>query len=63
MADGKRLKLCSVAMVVLVGIAELNDADRKALKATKDLLNNFSFGTIRIRIADGDLEQLCSLFR
>lgn len=63
MADGKRLKLCSVAMAVSVGIAKLNDAGRKTLKATKDLLNDLSLGTIRIYIADRDLEQLCSLFR
>ena len=62
-ADGKGLKLCSVAMTVPIGITKLNDAGRKTLKTTKDLLNDLSFGTIRIHIADGDFEQLCSLFR
>lgn len=50
-------------MAVPIGIAKLNDTGRKTLKATKDLLNNLSLGTIRIHIADRDLDQLCSLFR
>lgn len=62
-SDRKRLKLRSVAMAVPIGIAKLNDAGRKTLKATEDLLNDLTFGTIRIHIADRDLEQLCSLCR
>ena len=62
-ADGKGLKLCGVPMAVPIGIAKLNDAGRKTLKATENLLNDLSFGTIRIYIADRDLEQLRSLFR
>ena len=63
MADGKGLKLRGVPMAVPIGIAKLNDAGRKTLKATENLLNDLSFGTFRIYIADGDFEQLCSLFR
>jgi hypothetical protein len=55
-ADGKVLKLRRVAITVPIGIAELNNTGHKSLKATKDLLNDLALGTIRIYLADRDLE-------